>query len=181
MISINRQCLNIGCGQDIRSGWANWDRFPINDKVTSFDITSSVDLETLKNSSFDIIECNHVIGYLNYICVINFFKAAYSALRPCGTLVLEFPDIIKLSKKLLEIHPQKNMDEYIEVMRAYYAFDYKDAFDDKFSSQTYIFGWSTSIVIQALNEVGFVNVKTYSPKTHGRLNWRDTRIEAIKT
>jgi hypothetical protein len=181
MISINKKCLNVGCGHDIRLGWDNWDKSPLNDKVTLFDICSSEDLKKLNNSKYDIIECNHVIGYMNYICTVNFFKAVHSALSPLGTLVLEFPDILKLSKRLLDIEHEKNIDDYIEVMRAYYAFDYKDAFDEAFSGRTYIFGWSAPVVIQALNEAGFVNVKTNAPKTHGKLNWRDTRIEAIKS
>lgn len=181
IMTLNKKCLNVGCGHDVRIGWTNCDVSPINNKVVRFDISLHDDLLNLANQRWDIIECCHVIGYMNYICVLNFFKAAYDALNEGGILILEFPDLIKLSKKVLDIQPNQNVNDYIEVIRAIYAFDLSDAFDDKFSKKTYIFGWSAPLVTKALNEAGFLSVTLKDPKTHGKLIWRDSRIEAIKT
>jgi len=179
MISINNKCVNIGCGNDIRIGWDNADISPLNDSVISFDISKHEDLMWLSNQSYDIIECNHVIGYLNYVCVVDFFKSCLHALNRDGRLILEFPDVIKISKKVVEIS-SCDLDEYIEVIRAFYAFDPKDAMNYSFNKKTYIFGWSEPIVVRALNEAGFGTIKTVNPKTHGRVLWRDSRIEAMK-
>jgi hypothetical protein len=180
MTAINKKCLNVGCGNDIRLGWINYDAFPINDKVIKFDILSTADLSELAKKKYDIIECNHVIGYINYICAVNFFKAAYSSLNVGGKLIIEFPDAIKLSKKLSGIQDFSNMDEYIEVIRGIYAYDSNDPFDKNFSKKTYIFGWSVPIVNKALNDAGFICLKSMNPKTHGQLIWRDSRVEACK-
>lgn len=180
VVSMNNKCLNIGCGVDIRTGWDNCDVVPRNDSVIKFDILNGADLAWLSDAGYDIIECDHVIGYLNYIQVLAFFKSAYGGLNSGGRLILEFPDIIKVSKKLSDVKNLDQIDEYIEMVRAIYAFDPEDAFDPCFAKKTYIFGWSEPIVVRALNEAGFVNIKADSPKTHGGLLWRDSRIEAIR-
>jgi hypothetical protein len=160
MTAINKKCLNVGCGNDIRLGWINYDAFPINDKVIKFDILSTADLSELAKKKYDIIECNH--------------------LNVGGKLIIEFPDAIKLSKKLSGIQDFSNMDEYIEVIRGIYAYDSNDPFDKNFSKKTYIFGWSVPIVNKALNDAGFICLKSMNPKTHGQLIWRDSRVEACK-
>ena len=180
-MTINGICINIGCGGDIRPGWINCDFVPISDKVKKFNITSLDDLAWLSETHSELIECNHVIGYLNYIQALNFFKASFKSLDKRGKLILEFPDILKISKQLIEIDLLSvNIDRYIELIRGVYAYDHVDAFDESFNMQTYIFGWAGELVSSILLDIGFSQVHIKSPKTHDRREWRDTRIEAIK-
>jgi hypothetical protein len=180
--SVKGNCINIGCGQDIRPGWISCDLHPISDSVKRFDITSKNDLTWLAEKKSHIIECNHVIGYLNYTQAYNFFCSCFNSLQNSGKLILEFPDIVKISKKIIEISSSSlNRDEYIELIRAIYAYDYEDAFDEKFDMQTYVFGWSSNFVCKTLTEIGFDKLKIESPKEHSQRDWRDTRIEARKS
>jgi len=182
LASAQGNCINIGCGQDIRPGWVSCDLYPYSESVKRFDITSKDDLSWLAGTNFDLIECNHVIGYLNYAQAVNFFSSCFASLQKSGKLVLEFPDIIKISKKLNDLFAKPtNRDEYIELMRAIYAYDHADAFDEKFDMQTYVFGWSGSFVRDTLLEVGFDKILIKSPREHSQRDWRDTRIEAIIT
>jgi hypothetical protein len=139
------------------------------------------DLNWLSETPSDLIECNHVIGYLNFSQARNLFNAFFHSLVKNGKIVIEFPDIIKISKQLIEGDiTQIKQDEYIELIRGIYAYDHTDAFDVSFSKQTYVFGWSGNFVRNTLIDIGFSQVNICSPKTHERRDWRDTRIEAIK-
>jgi predicted SAM-dependent methyltransferase len=180
--SMQGKCINIGCGQDVRRGWVNCDLFPNSNLVRRFDMTSKDDLSWLEETKSHMIECNHVIGYLNYAQTRNFFSACYNSLEKSGKLILEFPDIIKISKKLTELDAKdSNRDDYIELVRAVYAYDHVDAFAEKFDKKTYVFGWSGNFVRDTLKVIGFDQILIKSPREHSRRDWRDTRIEAIKT
>ena len=180
-MTLKGTCINIGCGADVRFGWENCDLSPINDEVRKLNITSADDLVWLSEISSNFIECNHVIGYLNYIQAQNFFNACFTSLMKNGKMVLEFPDIIKISKQLIENDlTLPNNDNYIELIRGIYAFDHTDAYDVNFNKQTYIFGWSGNCVRNMLLSIGFRQVVICDPMTHGKRVWRDSRIEAIK-
>lgn len=179
--SIKGTCVNIGCGDDIRSGWINCDLFPKTNSVRRFDIRSSKDLAWLASLNSELIESNHVIGYLNYAQAYNFFKSCYSSLKQSGKLILEFPDITKISNKVIEMDSNLiDRDCYIELMRAIYAYDIDDAYDEKFDMQTYVFGWSGSFISQTLEEIGFNKIYIKLPEEHSKRTWRDTRVEAVK-
>lgn len=180
-VSLKGTCINIGCGKDIRLGWINCDLFPATNSVRKFDITSSEDLSWLSETSSELIECNHVIGYINYTQALNFFYACFASLVKDGKLIIEFPDIIKISKHLIELDSDSiHTEKYIELIRAVYAYDHADAFNANFNKQTYIFGWSSNFVKKSLKDIGFSQVHLCSPLTHDQREWRDSRIEAIK-
>lgn len=179
--SIHGRCFNIGCGEDIRIGWINCDLFPKTESVRRFDMTCTEDLFWLQETKSNLIECNHVIGYLNYGQTKNFFSSCFASLNSSGKLILEFPDIVKISKKFVEIDGlDGNRDAYIELVRAVYAYDHSDAFLENFDMKTYVFGWSGHFVCSLLKDIGFNQVLIKAPLGHGRREWRDTRIEALK-
>ena len=60
--------LNIGCGDDIREGWINLDKYPVNNKVKYFDI--NVFPYLFKESSIDYIYCSHVLEHTNKVDTI---------------------------------------------------------------------------------------------------------------
>ncbi len=179
LVTINKRCINIGCGSDIRDNWINCDFQPHSDAVKKFNILDSKDLEWLSNTEANLIESLHVIGYLNYYQALLFFKSVFLGLKVGGSLVLEFPDIKKISLQLVKSKGE-DIDQHIEMIRAIYAFDSVDAFDSNFSKQTYVFGWTGDIVSKELKKIGFKIVKIKKPRTHGRTLWRDVRSEAYK-
>ena len=154
MISKNRTCINIGCGNDIRKGWINCDINPTNNIIKKIDIKNKSDLEWLVNLKTDIIECNHVIGYLNYIQVKNFLITCFKSLNNKGILIIEFPDIIKICKLLIEHDTNETKpDSYIELIRGIYAFDLDDAYNEFFEKKTYVFGWNSKIILNILKHI----------------------------
>lgn len=175
-------CINIGCGDDVKKFWINVDAYPNSPNVKEFNLTSSNDLEWIATMNISKAECMHVIGYINYKQAENFFSAIYKGLVSNGVFILEFPDIMKLNALLdkLDVKDNNYLVEYTEIIRAIYAYDFDDAFDEKFSSYTYIYGWTKQVVESLLYTVGFSEVKVEDPKTHGKRFHRDTRLVAFK-
>ena len=166
--------LNLGCGQIYRDGWINVDI----DKSVRTDICC--DFIHLKNhfktDTLDLIYMIHSISYLNLWESILFFEDAYELLKTGGVLELEFPDIQKCSKIIIENSDNGN---YIEAVRAIYAFDLNQI-KNKEVYKPYAFGWSGLYMKETLHKIGFSQVDILEPETHEKRNWRDTRIIAIK-
>lgn len=177
-----KKCINIGCGSDIRPFWINCDIQPQNKSIFKFDITNSDDLEWLGGQEADLITCNHVIGYLTLAQADNFFRACHKCLSIGGSLIIEFPDLKKLLLMLSELdYKSDTLDfDYVEVIRAIYAYDNKDAMLTNFSMKTYITGWTSDYLCHRLELAGFKHLSILSPQTHDKRVHRDTRIEAFK-
>lgn len=182
MIDGNKKCINIGCGTDIRPFWINCDIQPKNNQIIKFDITNFKDLQWLEKQEADLINSDHVIGYLTIAQADMFFNACFNGLKEGGKLILEFPDIQKILQMLSNLnYKSENIDyEYIEVIRAIYAYDNKDAMSTNFDMKTYITGWTTDYLIHRLNLAGFKKIENESPLTHGKRIYRDSRIVALK-
>lgn len=179
---MSKTCINVGCGGDKRPFWINCDLYPADESITQLDITNLNDLLWLENTKSDIIECNHVIGYLTIAQADNFFLACYKSLNIGGTLILEFPDIKKISKAIQNFdYSSTTIDyEYIEMIRAIYAYDQNDAMSLDFRLKTYITGWSDDYLIHRLKLVGFKKILIKDPQTHDERILRDSRVEAFK-
>ena len=182
LLGISQNCINIGCGKDVRPLWVNCDLSPDNESVRKLDITNPEDLTWLANQNASIITCNHVIGYLTIGQAENFFKACFKALRVGGRLIIEVPDISKILNQLSNLeYNSPNLDyQYIEIVRAIYAYDFADALADTFDLKTYITGWTAPYLSHRLKSVGFERLTIGDPKSHDRRLNRDVRIEAQK-
>jgi len=167
--------LNLGCGNMRLDGWVNID---INPQVKP-DICC--DLLSVRHhfqpSSVDEILLIHSISYLRLWEARIFFKNALAMLKPGGRFVLEFPDAAKCAKHLLENEGER--DEYIEAIRGFYAFDLQQI-KNKEQYQPYSFGWSARHISDELKTIGFREVISGDPQTHGPRLWRDSRIVATK-
>jgi hypothetical protein len=174
--------INIGCGRDIKSGWVNLDIVAYTQNsswkpdVKRFDVANKDDLVWLSQQRANLMFISHVIGYLNFIQFKNFLEAAYNGLLPGGELVIEFPCAKKISKKIIEMPMNISREDYIEVVRALYAFDGLDAYLTEFNKKTYIFGYSADFVNKEMMDSGFDEVKILDPKTHGAMIERDVRL-----
>ncbi len=179
---IFKKCLNVGCGNDLRMFWKNCDLSAHSSSIIKFDAKSKDDLLWLRNQKFDIINSDHMIGYLNLGQATQFFAACYDALQPSGKLILEFPDFNKISKKLnnMDYNSSTAEEEYVEIVRAVYAYNSEDAYSLNFDIPTYITAWTPEIISLILKKVGFNSITHGDPLTHGQRNERDTRICALK-
>ena len=166
--------LNLGCGKVYRDGWINIDI----DKSVRTDICC--DFINLKNhfnpGTIDLIYMIHSISYLNLWEANIFFKDAYHLLNTGGVLELEFPDIQKCSKIIVE---SSDNADYIEAVRAIYAFDLEQI-KNKEVYRPYAFGWSGLYMKNVLHEIGFSQIDILEPETYEKRIWRDTRIVAVK-
>jgi len=171
--------VNLCCGSDIKPGWVNLDLHPVSAKVRRFNLTNESDLQWLSTLNADRIEMHHAISYLNIAQAVAVLNACHASLVQGGELVLEFPDLQKLAAKLATVG-EDNLDEYLELVRAIYAYDVEDAYDPGFDKQTYVFGWSGPILTRFLLQAGFATVRTLRPEKHGPRPWRDTRLVATR-
>jgi hypothetical protein len=182
IVGVSGKCINIGCGFDIRPFWLNCDSDAKSNKVREFDITNPADLKWLSEQKFDIITSDHVIGYLTIAQAESFFKACLQSLNINGRLVLEFPDLKKISKRLdnFSCSSENADDEYVEIIRSIYAYDSADALSLNFNKKTYITGWTADYLSNLLLKVGFKKIIVGDPQTHEKRAWRDSRVEAKK-
>ncbi len=171
---INKVNLNLGCGREYRDGWINVD---IDNSVRTDICCDFINLKKhFNNSSVDQIYMIHSISYLNLWESDIFFKDAYDLLKLGGKLELEFPDIEKCAKIIVN---RKNSEDYIEAVRGIYAFDLEQI-KQKETYRPYAFGWSGNYMKEILTKIGFTEICILNPETHEKRIWRDTRIIAIK-
>lgn len=166
--------LNLGCGYEYKDGWVNID---LNKSVRT-DICC--DFINLKNhftaDSVELIYMIHSISYLNLWEANTFFLDSYKILSKGGVLEMEFPDIEKCAKLLIDAD---NFENFTEAVRGVFAFDL-DQIQNRESFRPYSFGWSGKYMKEVLQNIGFAKVEILEPLTHGRRSSRDTRIVATK-
>jgi hypothetical protein len=166
--------LNLGCGLMYLENWINVDISP--------DVRSDLQCDFLSikehydANSIEEIMLLHSISYLRLWEARIFFSDMYRLLKNEGKLILEFPDIIKCGRILGDT---KSEEEYLECVRAIYAFDL-DQIKRKEAFTTYAFGWSAWHISQELKKVGFSKIEILEPKSHGERGWRDSRVVASK-
>ncbi len=168
--------LNLGCGNMYLNGWINID---ISKDVKSDLCIPFTEINIhFEENTIDEILMLHSISYLNLWEARLFFKEIFSLLKKNGKYVLEFPDIAKCSKYLIE-NKNYNLNKYLEAVRGIYAFDL-DQIRNQEKYTPYSFGWSSEHLIIELKKIGFSKIIIENPKSHGELLWRDTRVVAIK-
>jgi len=166
--------LNLGCGNEYRDGWVNVD---IDSSKRTDICCDFINLKKHFNeNSIDQIYMIHSISYLNLWESRIFFKDSYDLLKTGGILELEFPDIEKCSKIIVE---SQDFENCIEAIRGIYAFDL-DQIKNKENYRPYSFGWSGKYMRDTLIKIGYTEISILEPETHGKRTWRDTRIIAIK-
>jgi SAM-dependent methyltransferase len=167
--------LHLGCGDVHLDGWINVDANPRSaaDVVMDFSRIG----EALAAASVDEIMMIHSLSYLRLSQARDLFAAIYRLLTPGGKFVVEFPDLEKCALAIRQA--RGNAEQYLEAVRAVYAFDV-DWIADRRPYTPYAFGWAAWHLEQELRTAGFRDVQTYEPATHGQLLWRDSRVEATK-
>lgn len=90
---------------------------------------------------------------------------------------MEFPDVLKCADVIR--NSEHDTAKYLEGVRGIYAFDI-DQIKDEELYYPYTFGWSGWFMKEELFKIGFKDVQILLPETHGKRDWRDTRIIAKK-
>lgn len=168
--------FHLGCGGDYLKDWINIDvnKFSTADIVCDFKYLNKY----FPNDSVSVIKMIHSISYLRLWEARDFFAMCFKLLKKNGTLILEFPDIVKCAKLLIE-NEKTNFENYILGTRGIYAFSLREL-ELKKKNVPYTFGWSAHHIENELLKTGYSFVKITDLEKHGKLDYRDTRIEAIK-
>jgi hypothetical protein len=169
--------LHLGCGNNYLNEYINIDNNTNSVADIVFDIRNIGKL--FKKNSIAEIRIIHAISYLRLFEARDFFLMCFNILKPNGKLVIEFPDIIKCAKIIINnnINWQDSF-QYIEGIRGIYAFDLEQI-KNRVQYIPYCFGWSAEHIKYELISFGFKEVLIADGNAHERPQ-RDTRIEAIK-
>lgn len=96
---------NIGCGFDIKEGWANFDTKMSADMIAStatceiWDVTTSPDIrEHRLTEQFEFILVNHVLCTMNEYSVHQALINLHRCLKPKGVLQIIDMDLLKVFK-----------------------------------------------------------------------------------
>lgn len=156
-------------------GWVNVDLDP---KLRPDLVCSFNEVHThFSRESVDEILMLHSISYLNLWEARTFFKNVFKILKDEGTLTMEFPDAVKCAEVILK--SEHDSTKYLEGVRGLYAFDLGQIENEE-SYYPYVFGWSGWFMKEELLKIGFKSIQILLPETHGKRDWRDTRIVAKK-
>jgi ubiquinone/menaquinone biosynthesis C-methylase UbiE len=130
--------LHLGCGNDYLKGWVNVDLY-----AKEADIIADVLHLPFEDNSADAILAQHVIEHFHYYNSFKLFKEWYRVLKPGGWLIVECPDLKKVTKAFLE----KTIP-----FDAMYVCLYGEPWKP---GQTHYYAWFTEQLIWALKGVGF--------------------------
>jgi hypothetical protein len=168
--------LHLGCGMVYLNKWINID---INNNSVADIVCDYKKLyELYPYDSVSTIKMIHSLSYLRLWEAWEFFTMCFNLLKKDGVLILEFPDIVKCARVIIE-NERSDLAQYIEGIRGIYAFDLTEIKTHK-KYVPYAFGWSTYHIEHELLKAGFSSIKASDPEEHNKRCWRDTRIEALK-
>jgi hypothetical protein len=171
--------IHLGCGDIHLDGYINIDVSSNSAADMVFDI-QHIDKFFKKNTISEILII-HAISYFRLFDARHLMLTCFNILESGGKLIIEFPDVIKCLKIIINnnnISNEKDLFQYIEGIRGFYAFDLKQI-EQQVRFTPYAFGWSSNHIKYELMNLGFKSISAFDGIAHERPE-RDTRIEATK-
>jgi hypothetical protein len=164
--------LNLGCGDKYRGGYLNIDAYSqiadIHKDILSLEFDSESVSEVLMV---------HVLEHIDFSQVRPFLKRLFNWLRKDGLLIIEFPDVLKVARCVLQLKGDLDKLENSPFgIRGFYGEPCQNISIHDYHK----WGWTEKTLKSLLGEVGFTKICTERPQFHGQRVKRDTRIVAIK-
>ena len=144
--------LNIGCGDDIRPGYFNIDRF-----AEGAGIRMDASRLAFPDRSVDEIFCSHVLEHLSKYEVPEVLGEWNRVLRPTGRVVIVVPDLAWCMKQWLRLPDAARWDWALDTI-----FGLQDA-----PGEFHKTGFSTERLHCLLKEAGFSFVEVGTCFDHG--------------
>jgi len=169
--------LHLGCGNKHLSGYLN-----IDIKGKAADIKGDIlELDFEKESVGEVLMV-HVIEHIHFLKVEPFLKRVYKWLKKGGCLILEFPDVVKVSRQMLKIkhntgrlqNPRSSARGFTESLKA------KCLHLHATITNGGGWGWTVSTLKKLLMGIGFKKFYVEKPQFHRGSTKRGSRITAIK-
>jgi hypothetical protein len=161
--------LNLGSGMDSLPGYYNID---FCSPIADFN-SDIFELEFEPGSISEVIML-HVIEHIEQADMVPLFKTIHTWLRPGGQLIMEFPDLIKCCKLILDMEndPVRIQTSNLGAQGLYGGDPKTNIYD------LHKWGWTGSTMSPLLREAGFSEVHVERARFHTER--RDTRVVAIR-
>jgi hypothetical protein len=164
--------LNLGCGDKYREGYLNID---VNSQIA--DIHEDILNLEFDNESVSEVLMVHVIEHIDFSLVRPFLKRLFTWLREDGLLIIEFPDVLKVARCVLQFKGDiEKLENSPFGIRGFYG----EPVHNMSIHEYHKWGWTEISLKSLLGDVGFTKTYTEKPHFHGQRVKRDTRIVAIK-
>ncbi len=163
--------LHIGCGGQILPGYIN-----IDEVDARADVRLGLQSIEYPENSLERVEGYMVLEHLNPTDARLFLKKVYRMLQPGGTLILEVPDLAKVSRLILAF-----ADDPEQLEKG--AFGLRGIFGEPTPGMSladhHKWGYTPALAEAMLKEAGFTNPAISDGMSHC-YPLRDMRIEAVK-
>ena len=173
--------LLLGCGNRKKIGWINLD---INPKVNPDIVSNASDLKNIPGNSIDLIDSYHLFEHFFPHEATQALKEWYRVLKKGGELYIEFPNLERCAKIILE---SKDPEEIRLAMIGIYGYQPdifpKSKSDPPIVFQMHKFGWTPRLLSEELKSIGFSSIEFIEPVQKNRRAYqikRDMRVKAIK-
>jgi hypothetical protein len=163
--------LHVGCGSDIKLGYINVDEFN-----PDADLKMSIQELNFEADSVERIEGYMVLEHLSRQDALAFVRNAYRMLQVGGVLVLECPDLLKMSRLTLMFADDP---EYLELGVYGFRGIFGEPTDHMTIGDYHKWGYTPSTAALLVKEGGFSHF-TITDGTCHLCPLRDMRIEATK-
>lgn len=124
-----------------------------------------------KPETFSVVSCLHVIEHLYLTDAIKLIRDCYTILKPGGKLLLEGPDIAKLTKLYAE--------DVQKLVTCFYGKEHV-RLDPKWGDEMmHKWGWTADLIVAAMEEQNF-RVVYRGEDLNFRMSHEDYSVKGIK-
>jgi predicted SAM-dependent methyltransferase len=156
--------LNVGCGRKL------WPEYLNIDVADGADLRCDVKAIPLPDGFADEVAAIHVLEHLERWDATAALREWFRLLRPGGVLILELPDLLKVCR-----HITTGVLDHVAARHG--------LFGDPSTTNPLMmhrWGWTVFELTDELQAAGFVNVHPGALQFHGKREYRDMRVEAVK-